>query len=75
MRSCTQHVSTIVGDTSNLVASPELEPIKEEIGVVVCSLEKARHEHGGKKKYHLFLDMRGPRPARSKGEVVRFLWK
>ncbi len=62
VRSCTQHVSPIVGDTSTLIASPELDPIRSEIEAVVDSLEKARHDHGGKKNYHTmiaayFLDM------------------
>jgi hypothetical protein len=62
VRSCTQHVSPIVGDTLNIISSPELNPIRNEIELVVDSLEKARHEHGGKKNYHTmiaayFLDM------------------
>ena len=62
VRSCTQHVSPIVGNTSKIVASPELDPIRSEIEAVVDSLEKARHTHGGKKNYHTmiaayFLDM------------------
>lgn len=62
VRSCTQHVSPIVGDTSNIVASKALDPIRSDIEAVVDSLEKARHEHGGKKNYHTmiaayFLDM------------------
>lgn len=62
VRSCTQHVSQIVGDTNSIVASKALDPIRNDIESVVDSLEKARHEHGGKKNYHTmiaayFLDM------------------
>ena len=62
VRSCTQHVSPIVRDTSKIIASPELDPIRSEIEAVVDTLGKARHDHGGKKNYHTmiaayFLDM------------------
>jgi len=62
VRSCTQHVSPIVGATDELLASKELDPIRTEIEPVVRRLEKERHEHGGKKNYHTmiaayFLDM------------------
>ncbi len=62
VRSCTQHVSSIVADTSEMIASSALDPIRIEIEAVVESLEKERHGHGGKKNYHTmvaayFLDM------------------
>ncbi len=62
VRSCTQHISPIVRDTSTIVASPELDPIRTEIETVVNSLDEKRHQHGGKKNYHTmiaayFLDM------------------
>lgn len=62
VRSCTQHVSAIVRDTRNLLAAPELDPIKGEIETVCERLDKERHGHGGKKNYHTmivayFLDM------------------
>lgn len=62
VRSCTQHVSPIVGDTSKIVRSPELDPIRNDIEAVVEALDKKRHDHGGKKNYHTmvaayFLDM------------------
>ncbi|MBX9678879.1 MAG: hypothetical protein K2X38_08935 [Gemmataceae bacterium] len=62
VRSCTQHISPIVSTTSEIVRSPELDPIRKEIEAVIDALEKARHEHGGKKNYHTmiaayFLDM------------------
>ena len=55
VRSCTQHVSPIVNDTPNIVASKILDPIRSELEAVVDSLEKARHEHGGKKNYHTMI--------------------
>ncbi len=62
VRSCTQHVSTIVAETDRMLDGEELGPIREEIVPVVGALEKARHLHGGKKNYHTmiaayFLDM------------------
>ena len=62
VRSCTQHVSPIVGDTSAMVSSAELSPIYADLSAVVDALDKKRHQHGGKKNYHTmiaayFLDM------------------
>ncbi len=62
VRSCTQHVSPIVGKTSEIVRLPELDPIRNDIEAVVDALDKKRHDHGGKKNYHTmvaayFLDM------------------
>jgi hypothetical protein len=62
VRSCTQHISSLVSDTSRLIASSDLDPIRSEIEIVCESLEKERHLHGGKKNYHTmiaayFLDM------------------
>jgi hypothetical protein len=62
VRSCTQHVSPIVTQTQSMLASPELDPIREEIETVCARLEEERHRHGGKKNYHTmiaayFLDM------------------
>jgi hypothetical protein len=62
VRSCTQHVSSIVADTQNILISRKLDPIKTEIAAVCERLEKERHSHGGKKNYHTmiaayFLDM------------------
>ena len=55
VRSCTQHVSTIVGETERILAGEELGPIREEIVPVVGALERQRHEHGGKKNYHTMI--------------------
>jgi hypothetical protein len=62
VRSCTQHVSPIVKTTAEILASPELDPIREDIERVVGLLDAERHLHGGKKNYHTmiaayFLDM------------------
>jgi hypothetical protein len=62
VRSCTQHVSPLVSETSSLLADKILDPIRAEIDMVCGSLEKQRHLHGGKKNYHTmivayFLDM------------------
>jgi hypothetical protein len=62
VRSCTQHVSPIVGDTPAILASKELDPIRREIEAACERLDRERHSHGGKKNYHTmiaayFLDM------------------
>ena len=62
VRSCTQHISSLVARTSSLVADKALDPIRPEIDSVCEGLEKERHLHGGKKNYHTmivayFLDM------------------
>jgi DNA modification methylase len=62
IRSCIQHVSSLVKDTTEILASSELEPIRNDITVVVESLYKRRGEYKGRKNYHTmiaayFLDM------------------
>jgi hypothetical protein len=62
VRSCTQHVSPIVGQTLQMMASPDVEPIRDELKTVCDRLEAERFNHGGKKNYHTmiaayFLDM------------------
>lgn len=62
VRSCTQHVSPLVGETSAIVRSPELDPIRSDLEGVVDALDSIRHDRGGKKNYHTmvaayFLDM------------------
>src|SRR5262249_3132042 len=62
VRSCTQHVSPIVGATARMVAAPVVEPIRQELRAVCDRLEAERANHGGKKNYHTmvaayFLDM------------------
>jgi hypothetical protein len=62
VRSCTQHVAPLVGQTGKILASKELDPIRGQIEPICERLEKVRHAHGGKKNYHTmiatyFLDM------------------
>ena len=62
LRSCTQHVSPLVSETSRLLAVKLLDPIRAEIEMVCGNLEKERFLHGGKKSNHTmivayFLDM------------------
>jgi len=55
VRSCTQHVSSVVGQTDKILASRELDPIRAEIQAVVRQLDAERHAHGGKKNYHTMI--------------------
>lgn len=62
IRSCSQHVTTKNVNLDEVLASPELEPIKPNILEICNLLSQERHLHGGKKNYHLmiacyFLDM------------------
>lgn len=62
VRSCTQHVSPIVGETEQMIKAAELGPIQQELTLVCEKLAHERHVHGGKKNYHTmiaayFLDM------------------
>jgi DNA methylase len=62
IRSCSQHVTTKNVNLDEVLASPELEPIKSDILEICNKLAQERHLHGGKKNYHLmiacyFLDM------------------
>jgi len=82
VRSCTQHVSPLVAETSRLLADNSLDPIRAEIDLVCERLDKERHVHGGKKNYHTmivayFLDMarmwRRLREVTSDGASVCFV--
>lgn len=62
IRSCSQHVTNKNVNLDEVLASPELEPIKPMIIEICRQLSQERHLHGGKKNYHLmiacyFLDM------------------
>lgn len=62
IRSCSQHVSNKNVNFDEVLASPELAPIKPGILDICNQLSQERHLHGGKKNYHLmiacyFLDM------------------
>lgn len=55
VRSCTQHVSSIVNETYAIIDDPLLTPIKDELKEVCKLLEVERLNHGGKKNYHTML--------------------
>ena len=55
VRSCSQHVSTISPETENILAEPELSPIRDEIQAVCRRLAAEREIHGGKKTYHTMV--------------------
>ncbi len=55
VRSCSQHVGSIVGDTEALICNPAVEPIANELRAVVVSLLAEREKHGGKKNYHTMI--------------------
>lgn len=55
VRACTQHVAHIKKDIYNIMESPLLEPIYDELKVKFDELQKERENHGGKKNYHLMI--------------------
>ncbi|HUQ72239.1 MAG TPA: hypothetical protein VM165_22125 [Planctomycetaceae bacterium] len=55
VRSCTQHVSPIVPQTKQMIATAEVAAIRDELGVVCDRLEAERADHGGKKNYHTMI--------------------
>jgi len=55
VRSCTQHVATMIGETYELIDQPLLALIREEIADVCTRLEGERGKHGGKKPYHTMI--------------------
>lgn len=62
IRSCTQHVPDKSVDLIEILSSPELEPIRDELEVVCAQLRTVRLTRGGKKTYHnmvacYFLDL------------------
>ncbi len=62
IRSCTQHVPDRSIDLPDILARPELDPIKDEIQQVCEDLGNVRMDRGGKKTYHnmvacYFLDL------------------
>ena len=62
IRSCTQHVPDRSVHLGNVLASPELDPIRDEIQPVCEELLKVRMSRAGKKTYHnmvacYFLDL------------------
>ncbi len=62
VRACSQHVPPGSIDLEVVLASPEMEPIRNDIAVVCSRLSELREERGGKKTYNnmvacYFLDM------------------
>ena len=62
LRSCTQHVPDRSIDLDRTLATPELDPIRDELRSVCSRLARIRLTRGGKKTYHnmvacYFLDL------------------
>lgn len=55
IRSCTQHVAKLQGETYAWLQDPLLGPIREDITKVCALLDEERGEHGGKKPYHTMI--------------------
>lgn len=55
VRSCTQHVSSLVNKTWEIVSSPILAPIANELSETCKKLAGERESHGGKKNYHTMI--------------------
>ncbi|MFK0733523.1 MAG: DNA methyltransferase [Gloeotrichia echinulata GP01] len=55
IRSCSQHVTNKNVNLDEILASPELDPIKYNIIQTCEQLSQERHLHGGKKNYHLMI--------------------
>ena len=62
LRSCSQHVPDRAVDLAGVLASPELDPLRDELRSVCEELGEVRLTRGGKKTYHnmiacYFLDL------------------
>lgn len=55
IRSCSQHVPEGAVDLEQMLSTPELTAIREEIGEVCKQLACVRRQKGGKKTYHLMV--------------------
>jgi DNA methylase len=55
VRSCSQHVPERSLDLAEVLAAPELEPIRQELSNVCEELAEVRKTKGGKKTYHLMV--------------------
>lgn len=55
VRSCSQHVPEKAVDLNEVLASPELQPIRGELSDVCEQLAAIRLTKGGKKTYHLMV--------------------
>lgn len=52
---CTQHVTSMKTQANEILASPLLSPIQEELTEVFNTLAETRLTRGGKKNYHLMI--------------------
>ena len=55
VRACTQHVSKLRYEVGELINSPLLESIREELLEKFHLLAAEREKHGGKKNYHFMI--------------------
>jgi hypothetical protein len=55
VRSCSQHVPESSIDLNLVLATPELNPIREELKSVCYELANVRETKGGRKTYHLMI--------------------
>lgn len=55
VRACTQHVSKLKNEVHELMASPLLAPIVDELREKFDLLAAERENHGGKKNYHFMI--------------------
>ena len=55
IRSCSQHVPERAINLDEMLASPEVEPIRKELEIVCRELAEVRKTKGGKKTYHLMI--------------------
>lgn len=55
VRSCSQHVPEKTIDLRQVMAAPELTPIRDELAEVCEQLAEVRLNKGGKKTYHLMV--------------------
>lgn len=55
VRSCTQHVAAVAGQTQEVLKNPLLAVIAAELSATAARLEKEKEHHGGKKQYHAMI--------------------
>lgn len=55
VRSCSQHVTEKAIKLEEVLASPDLDPIRSEISNVCNQLAEIRQSRGGRKTYHLMI--------------------
>lgn len=55
VRACTQHVSKLRNQAQEIIQSPLLAPIRDELQEKFDLLARERENHGGKKNYHLMI--------------------